>query len=56
MSLDGLDFRFQHGRATDLNATDHFTFYKVKSIVDDYERFFTSAGKPTGTLLETSGH
>lgn len=52
VSLDGLDFRFQHGRAEDLRATDHFTFYKLKSIVDDYEQFFTDVGAPRGTMLE----
>lgn len=52
VSIDGLDFRFQHGRAADLSAADHFTFYKLKSIVDDYERFFADVGAPRGTMLE----
>jgi hypothetical protein len=41
--FNGLVFRLEHGKSDDWELGDEcFMFYKVKGLVDDYERFFAS--------------
>ena len=41
MLLDDLVFRLEHYRSADWNGGEHFRFYKIKKLVDQYERFFS---------------
>ncbi len=41
MLLDDLVFRLEHYRSADWNGGDHFRFYKVKELVDQYANFFS---------------
>jgi cephalosporin hydroxylase len=41
MLLDDLVFRLEHYRSEDWNGGDHFRFYKVKELVDQYANFFS---------------
>ena len=41
MLLDDLVFRLEHYRSSDWNGGDHFRFYKIKELVDQYENFFS---------------
>ena len=41
MLLDDLVFRLEHYRSPDWNGGDHFRFYKMKELVDQYENFFS---------------
>ena len=41
MLLDDLVFRLEHYRSPDWNGGDHFRFYKIKELVDQYENFFS---------------
>jgi hypothetical protein len=41
MFLNGLNFRLQHTKNENWGeATDHFIFYKVKGLIDQYETYF----------------
>lgn len=40
MLLEDLVFRLQHHKAADWNEGDHFMFFKIKKLVDEYEGFF----------------
>jgi Methyltransferase domain len=39
--LDDLVFRLEHYRSPDWDGGDHFRFYKMKELVDQYESFFS---------------
>jgi cephalosporin hydroxylase len=41
MLLDDLVFRLEHYRSADWNGGDHFRFYKIKELVDQYANFFS---------------
>jgi cephalosporin hydroxylase len=41
MLLDALVFRLEHYRSADWNGGDHFRFYKIKELVDQYANFFS---------------
>jgi hypothetical protein len=41
MSLAGLTFRLEHTRSDKWNGGDHFRFYKIKPLVDQYATFFS---------------
>src|ERR1041385_6383588 len=41
MLLDDLVFRLEHYRSPHWNGGDHFRFYKIKELVDQYENFFS---------------
>jgi cephalosporin hydroxylase len=41
MLLDDLVFRLEHYRSEDWDGGDHFRFYKVKELVDQYANFFS---------------
>jgi hypothetical protein len=41
MLLGDLVFRLQHYKSEDWDGSDHFMFYKVKGLVDEYEKFFS---------------
>jgi hypothetical protein len=41
MLLDDLVFRLEHYRSADWDGGDHFRFYKIKELVDQYVNFFS---------------
>lgn len=41
MLLDDLVFRLEYYRSDDWEGGDHFRFYKIKGLVDQYEAFFS---------------
>ncbi len=41
MLLDDLVFRLEHYRNNDWDGGEHFRFYKIKKLVDQYEAFFS---------------
>lgn len=41
MLLDDLVFRLEHFRSADWNGGDHFRFYKIKGLIDQYANFFS---------------
>ena len=41
MLLDDLVFRLEHYRSADWNGGDHFRFFKIKKLVDQYADFFS---------------
>jgi cephalosporin hydroxylase len=41
MLLDDLVFRLEHYRSADWDGGDHFRFYKIKELVDQYANFFS---------------
>ena len=41
MLLDDLVFRLEHYRSADWDGGDHFRFYKIKELVDQYAHFFS---------------
>jgi cephalosporin hydroxylase len=41
MLLDDLVFRLERYRSADWNGGDHFRFYKIKELVDQYANFFS---------------
>ena len=41
MLLDDLVFRIEHYRSTAWDGGDHFRFYKIKELVDQYANFFS---------------
>jgi cephalosporin hydroxylase len=41
MLLDDLVFRLEHYRSDDWEGGDHFRFYKIKKLVDQYQAFFS---------------
>jgi cephalosporin hydroxylase len=41
MLLDDLIFRLEHYRSDDWEGGDHFRFYKIKELVDQYKAFFS---------------
>jgi len=48
MLLDDLIFRLQHFKSDKWNVPEHFVFFKIKDLVDQYEYFLTknSSFKP----------
>jgi cephalosporin hydroxylase len=40
MLLDDLIFRLQHYKIEDWNGGEHFMFFKIKKLVDEYENYF----------------
>ncbi len=42
MLLDDLVFRLEHYRSADWDGGDHFRFYKIKGLVDQYANYFSS--------------
>lgn len=53
MLLDDLVFRLEHYRSDDWKGDDHFRFYKIKELVDQYQAFFSlRPGYHPSRLLE----
>ena len=44
MLLDELVFRLEHYRSASWDGGDHFRFYKIKELVDQYANFFARRG------------
>ena|SRR2546422_5124108 len=44
MLLDELVFRLEHHRSASWDGGDHFRFYKIKELVDQYANFFSRRG------------
>jgi cephalosporin hydroxylase len=40
MLLDDLVFRLQHHKSANWNEEEHFMFFKIKKLVDEYENYF----------------
>lgn len=40
MLLDGVVFRLQHYKSDNWSGGEHFMFYKIKKLVDQYQRYF----------------
>lgn len=52
MLLDELVFRLEHYQSADWNGGDHFRFFKIKELIDQYASFFSRRGdfRPEGVL------
>lgn len=46
MLYQDLVFRLEHYRSDDWDGGDHFAFYKIKGLVDQYERYFQDRARP----------
>jgi hypothetical protein len=44
MTLNGFTYRLAHTKSEDWDGGDHFQFYKIKLLVDQYVHFFTKLG------------
>jgi hypothetical protein len=45
MELNGFTYRLEHTRSENWDGGDHFQFYKIKPLVDQYADFFTKLGE-----------
>ena len=53
MFLNGLTYRLEHARSDAWDGGEHFRFYKIKLLVDQYEEFFSlHPGLPARNIFE----